>query len=240
MTVNTKAILFYSTIVVFFAWLCTFTWIAKYFSAYGFVGSLILGLIIGWTPALLAFISWQLFGKENKTSSLLGTWSHGALIMAFIPAIVFGIFGYQNESGLNPHIAGFLFGLFFLIYALGEEIGWRGYMHDALSPKPILVRGLLIGIVWYIWHLWFLQESGMDPILILKGLAIIVPTAILFSWLVSENRSWLAMAAFHCVGNIGFMGKGLNIPSDERLMIAGIALCLLIFVHHFWKKRLVK
>ncbi len=42
--------------------------------------------------------------------------------------------------------------LFNSIFALGEELGWRGYLHAALAPLGILRGTLLIGVVWGVWH----------------------------------------------------------------------------------------
>jgi len=38
------------------------------------------------------------------------------------------------------------------VFALGEEIGWRGYLYDLLGSKPSIKAVLTIGIVWGLWH----------------------------------------------------------------------------------------
>lgn len=192
-------------------------------------------VFIGLGPALAALISWKLFGRQNRTSNFLGTWPRGAVLISVIPAAVFAAYGYPNNLGLNPHVAGGLIGSLLFLYALGEEIGWRGYMHDALSPRPFWLRAVLIAPVWMLWHLWFLQgQTSLQAWM--TGFAFILVAAFFLSWLVSESRSWLSSAGFHCVANIGFMASIIDMPSKQRLMIAGTAFILMVIVHQFWKK----
>jgi len=36
--------------------------------------------------------------------------------------------------------------------ALGEELGWRGYLHDRLRELGIGPAGIVIGVAWALWH----------------------------------------------------------------------------------------
>jgi len=38
------------------------------------------------------------------------------------------------------------------LFALGEELGWRGYMYRRLGSRPDLRSTLAIGAVWGLWH----------------------------------------------------------------------------------------
>ncbi|MEM1570479.1 MAG: CPBP family intramembrane glutamic endopeptidase [Candidatus Bathyarchaeia archaeon] len=38
------------------------------------------------------------------------------------------------------------------IFALGEEIGWRGYLYSLLGSKPTFKTTLIVGTVWGLWH----------------------------------------------------------------------------------------
>jgi uncharacterized protein len=57
------------------------------------------------------------------------------------------------HEGAGPELAaGFL--LVGVLAAVAEEPGWRGYAQRGLEPRlPVAVAGLVIGIVWAIWHL---------------------------------------------------------------------------------------
>jgi membrane protease YdiL (CAAX protease family) len=51
----------------------------------------------------------------------------------------------------------------FLVIALIEEVGWRGYAQDRLQqPLGALSASLVVGVVWALWHLpqWWIPETG--------------------------------------------------------------------------------
>lgn len=39
-----------------------------------------------------------------------------------------------------------------MVFALGEEIGWRGYLYELLGSKPTVTTTLIIGSLWGLWH----------------------------------------------------------------------------------------
>lgn len=43
--------------------------------------------------------------------------------------------------------------VWFLVLALVEEVGWRGYLLPRLKGVPIFAANLAIGIAWFIWQL---------------------------------------------------------------------------------------
>ena len=49
-----------------------------------------------------------------------------------------------------------------LLFALGEEIGWRGYLVYKLSNKNFYLQTLLIGIIWGLWHAPLIYVLGYN------------------------------------------------------------------------------
>lgn len=92
--------------------------------------------------------------------------------------------------------------IFWIIAALGEEVGWRGYMHHGLRGRKH--APLLIGIVWATWHLPSLLQ---DPKCSAVGLAIffvaVLQISYVFSWLADRSGSVLVCATMH--GSWDFM-----------------------------------
>jgi len=191
-------------------------------------------LFLGGSIAVAAFVSWIIFGPQNRTSSLFGTKPLLAVLMAIVPIIVVAVLGYENDFGMNPHLAGAAMAGLLVLYALGEEIGWRGYMNDALSPAPYIVRGSLIGAAWWAWHFWFLDEGSTMQEQI-QLLAILTATSFLFISIIGMSRSWLSVAAFHSVANIGMLAGAFDVPTNKRLLMGGIALVILIAIHSYWQ-----
>ena len=81
--------------------------------------------------------------------------------MGIVPVFVFGILGIPNSSKINPHLLGSIVGLFLIFYALFEEYGWRGYLQDELGDIAEWKRILIIGTLWYLWHLSFLNNPDI-------------------------------------------------------------------------------
>ena len=114
-------------------------------------------------------VSFRLGGKEGIKALLLA-WAYPIAVgfLAYGTAWITGLAKFQpplpQESHLNSSsaVANFLTSFVFnatlgaivsCLSALGEEIGWRGYMLTRLFvsgvPKPVLVSGL----IWALWHI---------------------------------------------------------------------------------------
>ncbi|MDP8220300.1 MAG: hypothetical protein P9X26_03070, partial [Candidatus Stygibacter frigidus] len=112
------------------------------------------GVLIG------ALIAISFLKKSRKTEiTLFGTSKSKSLIMAIIPIIILAIIGVKNEFQLNSHLYGFIAIIGTLLYCIMEEYGWRGYLQEELKTLKPWQKNLMIGFVWYLWHLSFLTEA---------------------------------------------------------------------------------
>lgn len=187
-------------------------------------------IFVGWGPAVAAGLTQRLFRESKSDISLVGLAGPGPLYMAFIPAVLLGIVGIPNHHSMNAHILGVCVGLLVFIYALGEEIGWRGYLHSHLPADRPWLRAFVIATIWWAWHLWFLTNPS--PITMVINFGLLVAASYALSVMIESSRSLLAVAAFHSVGNLGFMGTAINLPDVTRLIIAAVALALMILIYH--------
>ncbi|MEB3845027.1 MAG: CPBP family intramembrane metalloprotease [Desulfurococcales archaeon] len=67
----------------------------------------------------------------------------GSLKLVSVPVLILlGVLGFIAGITVN------------LIAALGEELGWRGYMHVLLVRETgsTLLTGLIVGVAWGLWH----------------------------------------------------------------------------------------
>ncbi len=190
-----------------------------------------IGLITG------AVISIYLLKKERNLSySLFGTSVKWSLIMLIIPVILLGVFGVKNAIGLNVHYYGVIGGIGTLIYCFCEEMGWRGYLQDELKTIKEWKRVLLIGFLWYFWHLPFItNQNFMDNFQFLGWM-------IIGSWglgkVIDSTKSIIAATCFHMIINImmfnGQMTKGID--GSSKLIILGISVALWILILIIWAK----
>jgi hypothetical protein len=190
-----------------------------------------IGLLLG------ALVSMHLLKKErNLQYSLFGTSRKWSLIMLVVPIILLAIFGVNNENGLDIHYYGVIGGIGTLIYCFCEEIGWRGYLQDELKCIKEWQRVLLIGFLWYLWHLPFILNPGFIANIQFLG------WMILGSWgigkVVDSTKSIIAATCFHMIVNImmfnSLMKSGIN--GSSKLVIAGVSIAIWVLILIIWEK----
>lgn len=159
------------------------------------------------------------------------------------------VFGAQPQPWyiLVPHylLSYFLGTVFYsLIFTLGEEYGWRGYLQKEWSPNNNLNGFVAIGIVWGLWHLPAILQGHNYPEYPIIGAFILMPIlCIIFSIVfgIVYNRKhviWIAVA-FHGalnisadVSNTAFIEESINRPINDVIWTSLWLITALIF----WSK----
>jgi membrane protease YdiL (CAAX protease family) len=89
------------------------------------------------------------------------------------------------------------------VLSFGEEYGWRGYLLPKLLPLGEIKAGVIVGIVWGLWHapllIAGLNSPGVNP---LVAVAIFIPAAVAMSMLftrlyVAAGASVLVVTVLH-------------------------------------------
>jgi membrane protease YdiL (CAAX protease family) len=109
------------------------------------------------------------------------------------------------EYGLPPAMTVPIFILIYLINALPEELGWRGYalprLQERFSP---LVSGLILGAVWALWHLplHFIEGTTQWNLPIWQYAAQTLVLSVLYVWIFNGTQGSVAAAVgFHAISN---------------------------------------
>ncbi len=118
--------------------------------------------------------------------------------------------GFENlqenaaRIGLNPNNTGQIFAILVavsFIVPIFEEGGWRAFAIPRLQEKySALVSGLVIGVIWSIWHLpsFFTRDSDHYGMSFLWFLMVIVSVSILMDWIMNHtHQSVLMTILFH-------------------------------------------
>lgn len=80
------------------------------------------------------------------------------------------------------------------LFAIGEEAGWRGWLHDQLAPLGFWRLSLLIGGLWALWHAPIVLALGMSPREAVTYLGTIVAVAPLLAALREiSGTAWAAV-----------------------------------------------
>ena len=96
-----------------------------------------------------------------------------------------------------------VFGLWFLTFGLGEEMGWRGFALPRLQRgRTALSATLILGLLWGLWHLpaFFFRNTYMEmgvlgfPMFLVS----IIFASVVFTWLYNSTGGSVLMAIlFH-------------------------------------------
>jgi membrane protease YdiL (CAAX protease family) len=197
-------------------------------------------LIAGVGPALGAAAVWLLFRYRSRLS-LGGTNLPLGLGMLAVPTLVMAAIGVPNGFGVEPHLFGAHMGIWIGLYALLEEIGWRGYLQDELRDRPALAKYAIVGLFWYAWHLSWLGGHPIGSELV--TLILIILASIGIGFVADRTGSVLAAASLHIAGNILGLTSDFKaiIPSLEtRGMIVGVCLIIWLVMLRIWRARDVK
>lgn len=164
-----------------------------------------------WGPGLAALVMLVLFRRDGFRLSLSGKGISPLRLLAalLIPAGV-GLVVYAIVRP-GPDVAAPSWQLMLpgmAIGALGEELGWRGYLHKRIDPalRP-LVSTALVGVLWAFFHMG-LWANGVAYMALFIVLAI--SYSIVLYWLLEGTRFNVGLAAlFHLginVANLPFLG----------------------------------
>jgi membrane protease YdiL (CAAX protease family) len=110
--------------------------------------------------------------------------------------------------------------------ALGEEIGWRGYMQPRLQARMGgLAAALVIGMVWGLWHLpadWIGLKAYGDwffAAFLINGPVVLTAHAIILAWLWNRTRSLAIAALYH----FSITGSAMLTPTAGEPGASGVA-----------------
>lgn len=161
-----------------------------------------------WSPLLVAVAFTLLERRPWRESLNLGPGTPktyglavaGAALVACLTAAMGLASGHLHATGGHPDPwqAVATFGMW-VGGALGEELGWRGYLHVRLRGRRF--APLWVGLAWSAWHLRTVWEKGGSAwrgAIFVAGL--FVGSWWLF-WLTERSRSALPATLFHGTWN---------------------------------------
>ena len=109
----------------------------------------------------------------------------------------------------NIALTGLGYAAFSALFAIGEELGWRGFLQGALVSKLGVTRGIiLLGLIWSFWHLPVLLAGYNFPEHPVLGGFLLFPITLVaasffLGWLtIKTNTCWPAALAHGATNSI--------------------------------------
>jgi len=132
------------------------------------------------------------------------------LIVLLMPCIAALSYGYMKMTGAvssEPKISGltvFIFSLVYFIGAIGEELGWSGYVIEPLQNRyGALKASILLGLLWAIWHIIPWSQTHQTPVWIIWQSLGTVFLRVIMVWIFNNTgKSVFAMVLFHTMINL--------------------------------------
>jgi uncharacterized protein len=115
------------------------------------------------------------------------------------------------------------------LVAVGEEIGWRGWLLPRLMPLGVVPALLISGVIWGVWHAPLLllgynypEAPGWLALACMSGMC--VATGIILSWLRLRSKSVWPAAVGHGAINAAAGLYLLLGAADQRVDLAQVTL----------------
>ncbi len=191
-------------------------------------------VLMGWIPPLALLIMSVILRQKlpHKTTSLFGKNKMASIIIYLLPIVCLTVFGVANTLDIQANFYGFYLGCVLLIYALLEEFGWRGYMQEEFNgDKNKWIGYLIIGIVWYLWH-WFFLRGG-DAADLTTSLIIcisLIAASAGIGEIAKSSKSISVCATFHALGNIAMMYPLVSNNITSTAKITTLSICIVVAV----------
>ncbi len=161
---------------------------------------------------------------ENKTAGVIALLKRSfdferirakawyAPVLLLMPAVMVLSYGLMRLTGVPlpapqfPVVPAIAMFLAFFIAALGEELGWSGYVTDPMQERwGALEAGVLLGLVWAAWHIIPLMQAHRSPAWIAWWCLGTVATRVVMVWLYNNTgRSVFGAALFHTTINVSW------------------------------------
>ena len=154
-------------------------------------------------------------------------------VLLLMPAIAVLQYGLVNPLRLpapDPQFPAWMVPvsvLVFFIAALGEELGWQGYVIGILKERwHALTASIALGTMWATWHVVPLIQLGRTPTQIMWQCIDMVATRVLIVWLYNNTgKSVLAAVLYHAMYNVSTLllpSFGLRYDSTATSILSAI------------------
>jgi uncharacterized protein len=171
-------------------------------------------------PSALGILFVALLRGRSGVRTLLGRllhariglrWYLAALALTMLVPLAVGVSILMG--GDTPVVDNTIFGVLFLFAfmifpgsALGEELGWRGFVLPRMQARhSALKASLIIGILWGPWHLplWLTGTESHPISLYVPFVVAVIASSVFYTWLYNNTGgSLLIVVLYHAASNL--------------------------------------
>jgi membrane protease YdiL (CAAX protease family) len=166
-----------------------------------------LTVLFQWAPGLAGLLTMVIFRKRDgiRITFFSPHMPLRAYLWAVLPTLSFGLlaFGFarlflSDTQGMQITVPVLMM---MVIGAVGEEIGWRGYLHKRIAPRMNgLTSSLLVGVLWALFHVQY-YEGGV-VFMAFMSLAFVSLSVMAYAGLADYQFNVLGATVFHLAINL--------------------------------------
>jgi membrane protease YdiL (CAAX protease family) len=177
-------------------------------------------------PILGVIVACFIFKLKFSPMTLKGNYKFlvfPTLVYWIVPILLFSLWTTTTQGSFP-----FFYVFMIFVYGLLEEIGWRGFLQQQLQGLPKIWNILIVGTLWFVWHLNFDLTTTN---LLFLGLLIFGAWGI--GVVANTTKSLLAVAAFHSLNNVKSEN---NLPLIALLFVLWIV--MIVYMEKEKKKKI--
>lgn len=205
-------------------------------------------VVMVFIPALMSIFLTALTEGKSGVRALLGKltrwrislkWVAIAVLLGFAMRMLIGLIavllGYIPAIQLRimPPAQFVILAVVVFIFAIPEELGWRGYaMPKLLENRSPLFVGILVGVLWGSLHL-ALHLPGLmyDDLPPLATLFQLIGLSVVIAWLyIHTNGNILLTSLFHAAQSFFVVLNDGIPPTQQAWLMAGAYLAMAVIV----------
>ncbi len=182
-----------------------------------------------WGPGLAALLMLLIFRKDRLRIAFFDRRVPASryLLAALIPiggALLVYIFYrlfFGTPAAGAPTATPWILLLWFPLGAIGEELGWRGYLHNRLNVDMVgLVSSAIVGTLWAFWHVGAYQNGALYTAFFV--LLMISYTVVIYALVSQFGFNVLVAAIFHLMISVGNLFSYAIVNRVEFLMVSSL------------------
>jgi membrane protease YdiL (CAAX protease family) len=184
-------------------------------------------ILAQWGPGLAALAMLLIFRRDRLTVTLAGRGVPASryLAAALIPlaggALVLLVYRLLAGPAGSTEAVPWSLLLWLPVGAVGEELGWRGYLHKRLDPRLAgLASSALVGVLWALWHVgMYVNGPRYMAFFVLQMIAYSV---LIYALAAPHGFPVLLAAAFHLGINVASLVAYPAVNRTDYMMISSL------------------
>lgn len=185
-----------------------------------------------WGPGIAALVCYRIFRERiTRRTTLLGSSRRRSVVAVIVPALMLATLVFVAAEPKHALLFLALMVPVGLFNTLGEELGWRGYLQDAMPLDMPWQRYLAVGVVWELWHvpmrlpMW--QDAPLNGVMIACGT---LGISLLAGYAVRWTNAVAFAVMLHFLANLAITGEMLRMFDLEPVALYLVAAASAVLV----------